>query len=53
MLGWWGRLLPLLLCVGVAAELLAIPRSDWMARLIGSNAVNWHDADLRCSPVAR
>jgi hypothetical protein len=30
----------LLLCAGVAAELLAIPRSDWMARVIGSNAVN-------------
>ena len=42
-LGWWARLLPLpllLLCAGVAAELLAIPRSDWMVRLIGSNAVN-------------
>jgi hypothetical protein len=42
-LGGWARLLPLpllLLCAGVAAELLAIPRSDWMARVIGSNAVN-------------
>jgi hypothetical protein len=42
-LGLWARLLPLpllLLCAGVAAELLAIPRSDWMVRLIGSNAVN-------------
>jgi hypothetical protein len=42
-LGWWARLLPLplfLLCAGVAAELLSIPRSDWMVRLIGSNAVN-------------
>jgi hypothetical protein len=42
-LGWWPRLLPLLLLLlsaGVAVELLAIPRSDWMARLIGSNAVN-------------
>jgi hypothetical protein len=42
-IGWWARLLPLpvlLLCVGVTAELLAIPRSDWVVRLIGSNAVN-------------
>lgn len=42
-LGWRARLLPLpllLLCAGVAAELLAIPRSDWVVRLIGSNAVN-------------
>ncbi len=42
-LGWWARLLPLpfvLLWAGVAAELLAIPRSDWVVRLIGSNAVN-------------
>ena len=42
-LGWWARLLPLpllLLSAGVAAELLSIPRSDWMVRLIGSNAVN-------------
>ena len=42
-LGWWAALLPLpllLLGAGVAAELLAIPRSDWMARAIGSNAVN-------------
>jgi hypothetical protein len=42
-LGWWAKLLPLpliLLCAGVAAELLSIPRSDWMVRLIGSNAVN-------------
>ncbi len=42
-LGWWGKLLPLpllLLCLGVAAELLTIPRSDWVVRLIGSNAVN-------------
>jgi len=39
--GWWTTLLPLLLLgAGVAAELLAIPRSDWMARAIGSNAVN-------------
>jgi hypothetical protein len=41
--GWWMKLLllPLLLLgVGVVAELLAIPRSDWMVRLIGSNAVN-------------
>lgn len=41
--GWWMKLLPLpllLLAAGVAAELLAIPRSDWVVRLIGSNAVN-------------
>ncbi len=41
--GCWARLLPLpllLLCAGVAAELLSTPRSDWMIRLIGSNAVN-------------
>lgn len=41
--GWWLRLLPLpslLLGAGVVAELLTIPRSDWMVRLIGSNAVN-------------
>jgi len=41
--GWWAKLLPfplLLLCAGVAAELLSIPRSDWVVRLIGSNAVN-------------
>jgi hypothetical protein len=41
--GWWMKLLPLpllLLGAGVVAELLAIPRSDWMVRLIGSNAVN-------------
>lgn len=41
--GWWTTLLPLplvLLGAGVAAELLATPRSDWMARLIGSNAMN-------------
>ena len=42
-LGWWAILLPLpllLLCAGVAAELLAIPRSDWIGRLVGSNAIN-------------
>ena len=42
-LGRWAILLPLpllLLCAGVAAELLSIPRSDWMVRLIGSNAMN-------------
>ncbi len=41
--GWWMKLLPLpllLLGAGVIAELLTIPRSDWMVRLIGSNAVN-------------
>ena len=34
--GWWAKLLLLpliLLCAGVAAELLTIPRSDWMIRL--------------------
>ena len=42
-LGRWARLLPLpllLLSAGVAAELLSVPRSDWMVLLIGSNAVN-------------
>ena len=42
-LGRWAKLLPfplLVLCAGVAAELLTIPPSDWMMRLIGSNAVN-------------
>jgi hypothetical protein len=42
-LGRWARLLPLpllVLCAGVAAELLMIPPSDWMVRLVGSNAVN-------------
>lgn len=42
-LGRWAQLLPLpllVLCAGVVAELLSIPRSDWMVRLIGSNAVN-------------
>ena len=42
-LGWWAILLPLpllLLCAGVAAELLAIPSSDWIGRLVGSNAIN-------------
>jgi len=41
--GWCMKLLPLplvLLGVGVIVELLAIPRSEWMTRLIGSNAVN-------------
>lgn len=41
--GWWVRLLPLpvaLLGAGVTAELLTIPPSDWMERLIGSNALN-------------
>ncbi len=41
--GCWMKLLPLpllLLGAGVVAELLAIPRSDWMVRLIGSNAAN-------------
>jgi hypothetical protein len=42
-LGRWTQLLPLpllVLCAGVAVELLTIPPSDWMMRLIGSNAVN-------------
>jgi hypothetical protein len=42
-LGPWAKLLPLpllVLCAGVVAELLSIPRSAWMVRLIGSNAVN-------------
>lgn len=42
-LGWWGRLLavPLaLIAAGAVAELIVIPRSGWMVRLIGSNAVN-------------
>jgi hypothetical protein len=42
-LGWWAKLLPfplLLLCAGVMAELLTVPPSDWVVRLIGSNAVN-------------
>jgi hypothetical protein len=42
-LGPWAGWLPLpllLLAAGVVAELLATPRSDWMVRLIGSNAVN-------------
>jgi hypothetical protein len=42
-LGRGTKLLPfplLVLCAGVAAELIAIPPSDWMMRLIGSNAVN-------------
>ena len=41
--GLWPRLcmVPvILLCAGVVAELLTIPRSDWIVRLIGSNAVN-------------
>ena len=41
--GLWPRLcfLPfVLLCAGVVAELLTIPRVDWIVRLIGSNAVN-------------
>jgi hypothetical protein len=41
--GRWAPLLPLplvLLGAGVVAELLATPQSEWLARLIGSNAVN-------------
>ena len=39
--GRWAPLLPLplvLLGAGVVAELLATPQSEWLARLIGSNA---------------
>jgi len=42
-LGWQVRLLlvpVLLLCAGVAMEMLTIARSEWMARLIGSNALS-------------
>ena len=54
---WWETLLSLplmLLVVGVAAELLAIPRSDWLVRLIGSNAVNCMMLipTLACAPLA-
>jgi hypothetical protein len=41
--GWWGRLLaipPILLTVGALVELMVVPSSLWMTRLIGSNAVN-------------
>jgi hypothetical protein len=41
--GWWGwsLLVPaILLVVGVFAELIAVPRSLWIAKLIGSNSVN-------------
>jgi hypothetical protein len=42
-LGPWARMLPvpaLLLGAGVLAELMAVPRSEWMTRLIGSNSAN-------------
>jgi hypothetical protein len=45
-LGIWGRLLLipiLLLCVGVLAELAAVPRSDWITRLIGLKCQKLHD----------
>jgi len=41
--GWWKTLLPLplvVLVIGVAAEMLMIPPSAWLVRLIGSNAAN-------------
>jgi hypothetical protein len=41
--GWWGWLLlvpAILLVVGVFAELIAVPSSLWIAKLIGSNSVN-------------
>jgi hypothetical protein len=41
--GWWGWLLlvpAFLLVVGVFAELIAVPSSLWIAKLIGSNSVN-------------
>ncbi|MGX9431631.1 MULTISPECIES: NrsF family protein [Bradyrhizobium] len=41
--GWWGRLLPvpaIILAFGVLAELMAVPASQWMVRLIGSNSLN-------------
>src|SRR5262252_5606647 len=43
VLGWWGRLLaipPILLALGTLVELAAVPSSQWMTRLIGTNAVN-------------
>jgi hypothetical protein len=42
-LGWWGRLLPLpviVLVLGVFAELIAVPSSQWVTRLVGSNSVH-------------
>jgi len=41
--GWWGRLLlvpAILLGLGVFAELMALPTSQWMTKAIGSNSVN-------------
>ena len=41
--GWWGWLLlvpAIVLVMGVFAELIAVPRSLWIAKLIGSNSVN-------------
>jgi hypothetical protein len=45
VLSWrgWSRMLPIpviLLGAGVIAELMAVPPSEWMTRLIGSNSVN-------------
>lgn len=42
-LGWWARLLlvpALLLSLGVFAELIAVPSSQWVTKAIGSNSVN-------------
>jgi hypothetical protein len=41
--GWWGWLLlvpAIVLVMGVFAELIAVPRSLWIAKLIGSYSVN-------------
>ena len=41
--GRWARLLPapaVLLILGVFAELLAVPSSQWLTKMIGSNSVN-------------
>ena len=41
--GWWGWLLlapAIVLVMGVFAELIAVPRSLWIIKLIGSNSVN-------------
>jgi hypothetical protein len=55
--GWWETVLPLpliLLLIGVAAELLSIPRTAAFARLIGSNAANCMMLipGLACAPLA-
>lgn len=41
--GWWARLLlapAILLILGVVAELIAVPSSQWLTKAIGSNSVN-------------